>query len=123
MKTSLYSLFLFGVVSLFFASCEKTGDSNDDNNPPVAEFTITPQTGDTSVTFLFDASASYDPEQGADSLLYSWDFTGYHNWTQFSSNRVASHKYSEAGTYEVTLQVKDNKGWTDSKSHTLTVTY
>ncbi len=120
MKTSFYLI----AVALFFifASCEKP-ESKKDNEPPVAEFTVTPQTGDTSVTFLFDASASSDPEQGTDSLLYSWDFTGYHDWTECSTDRIANHKYTEAGTYDVTLQVKDKEGWTDTKSHTLTVTY
>jgi PKD repeat protein len=122
MKTSFYFVVLIAAGYVFFVSCEKP-ESKKDNEPPVAEFTITPQSGDTSVTFLFDASASSDPEQGTDSLLYSWDFTGYHDWTEFSVDRIANHKYSEAGTYEVKLQVKDKEGWTDTKTHSLTVTY
>ncbi len=112
----------FLLVFFTLTSCQKPSDNND-NSSPHAEFTFTPITGDTSVTFLFDASESSDPEQGTDSLLYSWDYTGYHNWTDFSTERISNHKYTEAGTYEVGLQVKDKNGWTDFKSHTLKVTY
>ncbi len=118
-----YPFLTLFITLLFFsvASCDKITQP-DENHSPTAEFTITPETGDTSTLFTFDASASSDPDQGSDSLLYSWDFTGYHDWTEYSLESHTQHKFSEAGTYEVGLQVKDKQGWTDTKRKTLSVT-
>ena len=115
---------VFVVVSLVFIllfSCEKP-QNTPDNLPPEADFFITPNGGDTSVLFLFDARQSSDPEQKTDSLLYRWDFTGYHQWSAYSYEPISNYKYEKSGTYEVMLEVKDKQGWTDRKTHTLTVT-
>ncbi len=114
-----YSILLFNV--LLFCACSKNYVSKE-NRPPIAEFSISPGTGDTTVMFIFDASLSNDPDQGKDSLLYSWDFEGNYNWTEVSLSTITQYKYAIAGTFEVGLQVKDKHGWTDEKRKTLVVT-
>ena len=51
MKLRLPQILIF---VLFMVSCVK------DENPPVAEFTVTPLTGDVEEIFYFDAGFSYD---------------------------------------------------------------
>ena len=121
MKPIHLLFFIFIPIVITFYSCQKVPGA-DENHSPTADFTVTPETGDTSTVFTFDASASTDPEQGSDSLLYSWDFTGYHDWTEYTLEPEMLYKFNEAGTYEVGLQVKDREGWTDVKRRTLTVT-
>jgi chitodextrinase len=74
-----------------------------DNNPPVAVLTVMPATGTNLTLFTFDASGSSDPDGGIKG--YQWDF---------GDNKTAqgvgvTHKYIDAGDYDVQLTVKDTK--------------
>ena len=121
MKPNALISFLILLALLFSLSCKKSTNPAD-NQSPHAAFSFTPQTGDTTVLFLFDASSSSDPEQGTDSLLYSWDFTGDHQWSDYGAESIIHHQFHHAGTYQVSVEVKDKQGWTDTETHTLTVT-
>jgi PKD repeat protein len=82
------------------------------NIPPTAAFT-------SSATFLqasFDATASNDPDGTIGS--YSWDFGDN---TAAGSGVTPSHTYAAAGTYTVTLTVKDDDQDTGTVSHDITV--
>src|SRR5207247_5963399 len=70
--------------------------------PPVASFTATPNPV-AGIPVTYDASASYDPDGTIDS--YAWDFGDRTN----GSGKITSHPYASAGTYNVTLIVKDNE--------------
>ncbi len=74
------------------------------NELPVALYTATPAEGGTPLYVVFDASDSYDPDGYVSS--YSWDFGD----GTTASGRVAAHTYSAAGTYSITLRVKDDSG-------------
>ena len=78
------------------------------NQVPVASYSASPTEGGTPLYVAFDASASYDPDGYVSS--YAWSFgdggTG--------SGRTAAHTYSAAGTYSVTLTVRDDSGDTDT---------
>jgi PKD repeat protein len=81
---------------------------------PVASFTSSPAGGIAPVTANFDAGGSSD----ADGVIvsYSWDFgdgTG-------TAGVSASHTYSVAGVYLVTLTVTDNSGNTGIAVATIT---
>lgn len=81
------------------------------NKPPVAAFTYTPLSGDTSSIYQFNAATSSDPENS--SLTYRWDLDGDGVWdSDFTSTATASRKYIIAGTKNIRLQVKDSKGLT-----------
>jgi len=83
------------------------------NQPPVASFSYSPQNPVVNETITFDASASTDPDGNITS--YEWDF-GDGNITN-TTHEILNHSYSEAGSYEVTLTVKDDNGATNSTTN------
>lgn len=80
--------------------------------PPVAEFTSSTE----GLTASVDGTASSDANGPISN--YAWTFgdggTG--------SGITAQHSYAASGTYNVTLTVTDNTGFTNSVTHAVTVT-
>lgn len=87
-------------------------------NAPIAEaiFVADASTGVAPAIINFDASAS--TSTGGSITSYSWDFGD--NTTATGVN--ASHEFSVAGVYTVTLSVLDAVGTTDSTTSTITIT-
>jgi len=79
---------------------------------PTAVFTYS--VADQTVTF--DATGSYDLFGGIESFI--WDFGD----ETTSSGNIATHKYFEARTYIVTLNVTDNEGYTSTSQKVVNVT-
>ena len=89
---------------------------------PTASFTITPATGSIDTVFTFDASACSDNEDPVDELQVTWDWEGDGSWdTEYSTEKIATHRYNMPGTYAVNLRVKDTSGLTFTTEQTLTV--
>lgn len=86
------------------------------NTPPTASFLVTPTQGDTNTTFVFNGSASSDPDGQIAS--YSWDFG---DQSAKASGSTTTHTYTTNGTYTAVLTVKDNKGASDTESATVRV--
>ncbi|MEN6369934.1 MAG: PKD domain-containing protein, partial [Thermotogota bacterium] len=74
------------------------------NELPVATYTATPAEGGTPLYVAFDATDSYDPDGYVSS--YSWNFGD----GETGSGGTTSHAYTAAGTYSVTLTVRDDSG-------------
>jgi PKD repeat protein len=76
------------------------------NEPPVASFQATPETGGAPLTVTFNGSGSNDSNGPIAS--WSWDFgdgaTG--------DGPIVTHRYEQPGTYAVTLTVTDSEGQT-----------
>ena len=85
--------------------------------PPIASFTYSPENPIVNQTITFNASGSYDPD--GHIISYEWDF-GDGNITSTTEEKI-KHSYSEAGSYKVTLTVKDDKGATNSTAKVITV--
>ncbi len=85
------------------------------NTKPSASFTVDPYTGNLSTDFVFDASESSDNEDESSQLLVRWDWEddGTYDTTWLTMMRI-NKNYSDYGTYDVRLQVKDTGGLTDS---------
>lgn len=90
------------------------GDTNMfvtvNNLPPTADFDFTPSPGITGTSVNFDGSASFDgcESEGEDRITsYRWVW-GDAIASTWSESSAASHSYDSAGTYEVTLQVRDD---------------
>ncbi|MEA2075108.1 MAG: PKD domain-containing protein [Euryarchaeota archaeon] len=83
--------------------------------PPIANFTYTPENPVVNQTITFDASNSTDLDGNITS--YKWDFGDETNGT----GEKPSHSYSSAGNYIVTVTVRDNDGATTSTSKTITI--
>jgi len=84
------------------------------NQPPQAEFSFSPQKPKVGEEVQFTDESS-DPD--GEVVSWSWDFGD----GSTSSERNPSHKYSDAGTFTVTLTVTDDKGDKDSVSKEITV--
>ncbi len=110
-----------GTVSYGAGSCDvyliKVAGSS--NQPPVASFTHSPESSPEHPTIdeeiTFDASASYDPD--GTIVNYAWNFGDGNS----AGGMTATHAYSLAGQYTVTLTVTDNDGLTGSASSMIEV--
>ena len=69
-----------------------------------------------NLALAVDAAGSSDPDGTIASYAWNWgdNTTG--------TGRTASHTYSTAGTYQVTLTVTDDRGATTTTTKTVTAT-
>jgi penicillin-binding protein 1A len=86
------------------------------NQPPTAAFTWSPTSPSSGATVHFDASASTD-----DGTIAKWVWGFGDGSKDSSSGKTASHRYTAAGTYSVTLRVTDDSGTTVSITKHVTV--
>jgi parallel beta-helix repeat protein len=76
------------------------------DNSPTAFFTVTPASGTVSTTFTFNASLTWDPDNLTSDLKVRWDFNGDGTWdTGWSTDKIVQHTYTQAGEYNVTMEV------------------
>src|SRR5206468_1325673 len=81
---------------------------------PTARFTFAPSAPVANHSVLFDASSSSDADPNA-ILGARWEWGGDGRWdTPWSYSLTASHVFTTAGTYAVTLQVLDAYGLVDT---------
>jgi PKD repeat protein len=85
------------------------------NEPPTAQLTATPTSGEAPLTVAFSSAGSTDPEGKA--LTYLWNLGN--GTTSTLANPSAS--YSNPGTYTITLTVTDDVGQKASASTLVTV--
>lgn len=88
-------------------SINKAGrDGIKANQAPVANFTVSPSSGDLSTVFSLDGTSSYDADGAI--VAFQWRFG---DGTVSKEARV-THQYKAKGTYSVTLKVTDDAGAT-----------
>lgn len=89
-----------------------------DNELPSAEFSVDQADGWVPLEVSFDPTASSD--DGSITML-NWDLDGDGNTDRSDPvPTVFQHQYTVPGVYEVELTVTDDKGATDSVTHTIT---
>jgi PKD repeat protein len=86
---------------------------------PSASFVFSPTDPRTGQPMTFNGSASL-ASSGRRIVSYSWDF-GDGSQVATSSSPIASHTYTQARTYTITLVVTDDLGRTGAFSTTVTV--
>lgn len=95
------------------------------NEAPVAVFSVDHSSGDLGTSFTFDASGSYDSEDGSKDLNVRWDFEGDGTWDYpakgYTKNKIIVHKFDSPGTFSVRLQVRDSQGAVSVVKSTLNV--
>jgi parallel beta-helix repeat protein len=79
-----------------------------ENAPPVPALSVTPDSGLVDLEVAADASGSTDPDDGIAS--YSFDFGDGSPVVGPQSEATANHTYGTAGTYTVTVTVRDLGG-------------
>jgi PKD repeat protein len=87
-----------------------------ENQPPEANISAAPMSGQAPLMVAFDGTGSNDPDGSIAS--YDWQFGG----GATGSSPTANVTYTTAGTYAVVLEVTDNDGATDTATVTITVT-
>ena len=89
------------------------------NQPPVAQFTVSPPLPIVGIPVTFDATSSYDPDGAITS--YQWDLDGDGLVDHFGP--VVTGTYYTPGIYTVTLYVTDNQGATSQASQPVQVVF
>ena len=84
------------------------------NKTPTAKMTVTPGTGTAPLAVAFDASGSSDSDGTIASYL--WTFGD----GSTATGKTASHTFTSASAYTVTLKVTDNLGASGTASTTVT---
>jgi len=106
------------VFILGLLSCEKKAEEKE----PVASFFVDPVTAPFTTIFIFDASESYNEGESTDALKIRWDYDGDGIFdTEFSPNKIKSHRYDTAGYFNVRMEVMNSMGWTDSEVFPISV--
>jgi len=78
---------------------------------PVAKFSYSPATGAMDTIFTFDASASTDGQDHCSCLEVRWDWDADGIWdTDFSTEKIASHRFTKFLDNAVILEVRDKDG-------------
>lgn len=96
------------VMLLFNVSCIDPPEI--ENTAPNASFSVDPLVGNTETIFEFDASESVDYDDDLEVLEIRWDWNNDGEWdTDFSTNKIILHQFTEAGVYTVGMQIKDPK--------------
>jgi len=90
--------------------------AREKNNPPVANFTYSPQ-DPKQINPLNFVDQSTDPDGTNDIMAWYWDFGDGKNAT----GTQTSHQYESSGTYDVKLFVIDKYGGVDTIQKTVTV--
>ena len=93
------------------------------NVAPVASFTVTPEEVQAGEPVLFDASASYDPDNSSGGLRYRWE-AGAQSTSWLTSPQI-EFLLSDAGEVSVELTVRDawNEAGSDSRTVRVLETY
>lgn len=84
--------------------------------PPMVTAVASPDAGQSPLIVAFFATA-IDDNDGADALLYSWDFGD----GSYSQGRNPVHVYTTEGTYYATIRVVDSSNNIGSDTVTITV--
>ena len=100
-----------------------TAPSPPPNIPPHAGLEASPENGNTSTIFRFDASSSWDAQDPGASLEVRWDWQSDGSWdTNWSTGKIVTHQFVDPGTYVVRVEVRDSAGLTGNASQTVAVT-
>jgi len=87
--------------------------------PPTASFTLSTPMPTVNESVTFDASGSSDRDGSIQT--YEWDFDGDGTTDVTRTNPLATHTYTNAGTFAVTLTVTDDDGTTGTTTETVEV--
>lgn len=87
------------------------------NAAPTAVATAKPTEARANQAVRFDGSRSTDDLAAAEDLHYAWDFAD----GETAEGQSTTHRFTEAGTYEVTLTVTDPDGLSATDTVTVTV--
>jgi len=92
------------------------------STPPIALFTVTPDSGTTETTFQFDASGCSDNADPLSALQVRWDWENDGIWdTDYSTIKTATHQYSTLGNKTIKLEVMNTDVLTTTTNQILII--
>lgn len=97
----------------------RDGDDDTDedaNRPPHPKLTRTPEEPTAGRPVALDGTPSFDPDPDDAVVRYEWTVEG-----EPKTGRRVVHTFEEAGEYDVILTVSDDRGATETATHTVTV--
>jgi len=114
---------LFILVSyLAIYSCSSDPSSSDNNTPPIANFTVNPDSGNIFTIFKFDPRGSYDLEDSTTELNMKWDWENDGQWdTDYEPLNIITHQFPTPGNIHVSLEIIDSEGEMDIATHQIVV--
>jgi len=93
------------------------GNGTPPNTPPVANASASETSGFVGMYISFNGSLSYDPDEDGSIESWEWDFGD----GETGEGETTVHLYFEAGIFNVTLTVTDNKGATGTDIINVTI--
>jgi len=93
------------------------GNGTSPNTPPVANASASETSGFVGMYISFNGSLSYDPDEDGHIDSWGWDFGD----GETGEGETTVHLYFEAGIFNVTLTVTDNKGATGTDIINVTI--
>ncbi|MFW6071679.1 MAG: PKD domain-containing protein [Candidatus Bipolaricaulota bacterium] len=90
-------------------------EAPEENEPPVAEISASPETGTAPLTVEFSADESSDPDGEIES--YEWEFGD----GSARRGREVTNEFKQGGDYTVTLTVIDDRDGSDTAETTISV--
>ncbi|MDD4645235.1 MAG: PKD domain-containing protein, partial [Bacteroidales bacterium] len=114
-KTGCWVIFL---MIILFSSCKK----DDSTLSPIIQATLTPISGKTTQTFIFDLSNSKSNTGKGSKVFTRWDWDGDGIWdTPYTRLLVYEHRYYSPGTWMPRLEMVNLDGESDTTSFTVPV--
>lgn len=89
------------------------------NKSPTASFRWNPTNPKTNEIVTFDASDSVDMDGAI--VLYEWDWNDDGVFDEANNNAITTYSWNDDGSYKVTLRVTDDKGLTNTTTHTISI--
>ncbi len=91
------------MISLLISTSCKEDEDESTKLEVIADFTITPASGNTSTEFVFDASSTETCGE-REEIEYEWEFGD--GATNYNGDVTETHQYDTPGEYTVMLNVK-----------------
>lgn len=115
-------IFVLALLICSIQSCKVEEDFGA-NTVPAAKFSIKPESGPALAVFTFNAAGCEDKEDSPGLLQIRWDWENNGQWdTDWATEKITTRQYNQEGTYNITLEVKDTEGLTNSVTRQLMVT-
>ena len=100
-------------VFLTLYACNK--ETTPDNHPPVLKIKIQPPAGDSTITFVVDASRTTDREDALSFMRFRWDLNGDSIWdTDPDPSPYEVFRIPDIGMHQFGVTVQDRFGSSDS---------
>lgn len=81
---------------------------------PIASFSINPPKGNTTTSFIFDASSTQISDNDSE-ILFRWDWDGDGNWdTPFSKSKINIYRFYVLGNYSPQMEARSFNGLSDT---------